>query len=188
MTSQPSPFPTLGIPGAGNGIDQLGFVVPDIEASMRYWASVLGVGPFFHLRRSATRNLFFKGERAAVVSSTALAQAGDVQVELIQLLNDVPSAYRDVLPHGFGSLHHVGRFVEDYQGTKQRLLAGGLELVQEGDAGPTINFCYVGHTGSSEPLLELIEIPALRSFFDVIGAAARDWDGVEAIREVTPNL
>ncbi|ONH28086.1 hypothetical protein BL253_20740 [Pseudofrankia asymbiotica] len=176
------------MPGAGKGVDQICFVVPDIEASMRYWASVLGVGPFFHLRRSATRNLFFKGERTAVVSSTALAQAGGVQVEFIQLLNDVPSAYRDVLPHGLGSLHHVGRFVEDYQDTKRRLMDGGLELVQEGDAGPTINFCYLGRTGGSEPLLELIEIPGLRSFFDLISAAARDWDGVEAIREVTPNL
>jgi hypothetical protein len=178
----------LGLGSGAGAVDQIAFVVPDIEDSMRYWATVLGVGPFFYLRRSATKNLYFKGERTSVVSSTALAQAGGVQVELIQLRNDVPSAYRDVHPHGPGSLHHVGRFVEDYAGTKASLMASGLSLMQEGDAGPTINFCYLGREGSDEPLLELIEIPALRSFFDQITQAARDWDGQEAFREVQPSL
>ena len=32
------------------GVDQMGFVVSDIEESMAYWAGVLSVGPWFYLR------------------------------------------------------------------------------------------------------------------------------------------
>ncbi len=170
------------------GVDQLGFVVPDIEESMAYWAEALGVGPWFYLRRSATKNLYFRGERTPVVSSTALAQAGGVQVELIQLRNDVPSAYRDVNPHGPGSLHHLGYFVEDYQGALAAREAAGLELVQYGDAGPAIHFCYLGDPKRQGLLVELIEIGGLRPFFAQIADAARSWDGRDPVREIKPAL
>jgi hypothetical protein len=173
---------------AASTVDQIAFVVPDIEASMRFWAGVMGVGPFFYLRRSASRNMYYEGERIAIVSSTALAQAGGVQVELIQVRNDVPNAYTGIQPRGPGSLHHVGRFVEDYPRTKQDMIGQGMELVQEGDASDTIRFCYFRQPGSDEPLLELIEIPMLRDFFATIRDAAATWDGVEAFREVTPSL
>jgi catechol 2,3-dioxygenase-like lactoylglutathione lyase family enzyme len=169
-------------------VDQLGFVVPDIEDSMAYWSETLGVGPWFYLRRSATKNLYFRGERTSVVSSTALAQAGGVQVELIQLRNDVPSAYRDVNPHGPGSLHHLGYFVDDYQGALAAREAAGLELVQYGDAGPAIHFCYLGDPKRQGLLVELIEIGGLRPFFTQIAEAARSWDGSEPIREIKPAL
>lgn len=170
------------------GVDQLGFVVADIEATMQYWAEVFGVGPFYYLKRSATKNLFYKGERAPVVSSTALAQAGDTQIELIQLRNDVPSAYRDERPHGLGSLHHVARFVEDYDGELQAHLAAGHQVVQEGDAGDNIHFCYLTDPARPGLLLELVEIGALRGFFQTIAEAAASWDGVDPIRPVTPSF
>jgi catechol 2,3-dioxygenase-like lactoylglutathione lyase family enzyme len=170
------------------GVDQMGFVVSDIEESMGYWAEVLSVGPWFYLRRSATRNLYFQGEKTPVVSSTALAQAGGMQVELIQLRNDVPSAYRDMNPHGPGALHHLGYFVEDYQSALAAREANGLEVVQNGDAGPTIRFCYLADPKRSGLLVELIEIGSLRPFFAQIADAAKDWDGTEPIREINPAL
>jgi catechol 2,3-dioxygenase-like lactoylglutathione lyase family enzyme len=170
------------------GVDQMGFVVSDIEESMAYWAEVLGVGPWFYLRRSATRNLYFRGEKTPVVSSTALAQAGGVQVELIQLRNDVPSAYRDMNPHGPGALHHLGYFVEDYQAALAARQADGLEVVQNGDVGPAIRFCYLADPRRSGLLVELIEIGSLRPFFTQIADAAKRWDGTEPIREIKPAL
>lgn len=170
------------------GVDQLGFVVPDIEESMAYWAEVLGVGPWFYLRRSATKNLYFRGEKTAVVSSTALAQAGGVQVELVQLRNDVPSAYRDMQPHGPGSLHHLGYFVEDYPAALAAREATGLEVVQNGDAGPAIHFCYLADPKREGLLVELIEIAGLRSLFTQIADAASSWDGSDPIREIKPAL
>lgn len=170
------------------GVDQVGFVVEDIEATMRYWAEVLGVGPFFYLERSATQNLFYRGERCSVVSSTALAQAGDVQIELIQLRNDTASAYRDERPHGLGSLHHLGRFVRDYDAELTAHLAAGHEIVQEGNAGDNVHFCYLTDPTRPGPLLELIEIGALRGFFDTIAEAGRTFDGTDPVRAVKPSF
>ena len=168
------------------GVDQLGFVVSDIEDSMSYWAGVLSVGPWFYLRRSATTNLYFRGERTPVVSSTALAQAGGTQVELIQLRNDVPSAYRDMNPHGPGALHHLGYFVEDYPAALAAREASGLEVVQHGDAGPAVHFCYLADPTRGGLLVELIEIGSLRPLFTQIADAAKRWDGTEPVREIKP--
>ncbi|MVZ99844.1 VOC family protein [Actinomadura sp. LD22] len=178
--------------GSGSGkqgsVDQLGFVVEDIEATMRYWNEVLGVGPFFYLERSATTNLFFRGEKTSVVSSTALAQAGGVQIELVQLRNDAPSAYRDMHPHGPGALHHVGYFVDDYEATLKAEQDKGLELVQWGDAGPRVHFCYLADPKRQGLLVELIEIGGLRDFFDRIAEAGRTWDGTDGILKIKPSL
>jgi catechol 2,3-dioxygenase-like lactoylglutathione lyase family enzyme len=170
------------------GVDQMGFVVADIEESMTYWAEVLSVGPWFYLRRSATRNLYFHGEKTPVVSSTALAQAGGMQVELIQLRNDVPSAYRDMNPHGPGALHHLGYFVEDYQAALAAREASGLQVVQNGDAGPAVHFCYLADPKRSGLLVELIEIGSLRPLFTRIADAAKHWDGTDPIREISAAL
>jgi catechol 2,3-dioxygenase-like lactoylglutathione lyase family enzyme len=170
------------------GVDQMGFVVADIEESMTYWAEVLSVGPWFYLRRSATSNLYFQGEKTPVVSSTALAQAGGVQVELIQLRNDVPSAYRDMNPHGPGALHHLGYFVEDYQAALAAREASGLEVVQNGDVGPAVHFCYLADPRRGGLLVELIEIGSLRPLFTRIADAAKRWDGTDPIREISAAL
>ena len=168
------------------GVDQMGFVVSDIEESMAYWAEVLSVGPWFYLARSATKNLYYRGERTSVTSSTALAQAGGVQVELLQLRNDVPSAYRDMHPHGPGSLHHLGYFVEDYQAAVSEREADGLRVVQNGDAGPAVRFCYLADPGRRGLLVELIEIGSLRPLFTQIADAAKHWNGADPIREIRP--
>ncbi|WP_433598287.1 VOC family protein [Nocardia sp. CA-135953] len=174
--------------GQWRGVDQLGFVVEDIEETMAFWNETMGVGPFFYLERSATSNLYYRGEKTQVVSSTALAQAGGVQIELIQLRNDTPSAYRDMNPYGPGALHHVGYFVEDYEAESAARRDNGLELVQWGDAGPRVHFCYYADPVRQGLLVELIEIGGLRTFFDQIAEASREWDGTDGIRKVTPSL
>ena len=166
------------------GVDQMGFVVSDIEESMAYWAEVLSVGPWYYLPRSATKNLYYRGERTSVASSTALAQAGGVQVELLQLRNDVPSAYRDMHPHGPGALHHLGYFVEDYPAAVAEREADGLRVVQDGDAGSAVRFCYLADPGRRGLLVELIEIGSLRPLFTQIADAAKRWDGTDPVREI----
>ena len=44
---------------------------------------------------------------------TALAQAGDMQIELIQPTGNSPSAYRDTVPMGRSGFHHIVRSVFD---------------------------------------------------------------------------
>ena len=43
-------------------IRQLGYVVPDIEAAMHHWSSVMGVGPFFYNPKVPIEGYTYGGE------------------------------------------------------------------------------------------------------------------------------
>ena len=89
-------------------IIQNGYVVHDIQAAMRHWIEVLGVGPWFYVERLLVPDFTYKGQPSPVHISLALANSGPLQVELIQQRNDAPSLYRDFLNAGHEGLQHIG--------------------------------------------------------------------------------
>src|ERR1700761_7874107 len=76
---------------------QVGIVVRDIEKAMRHWVEVCGVGPWFSNEQLPMDEFRYKGQSYELRVSSALANSGDVQLELIQQRNDAPSLYRDFL-------------------------------------------------------------------------------------------
>ncbi len=86
---------------------QLGYVVRDIEAAMKYWIDVNGVGPFFYIERVPLASFTYRGQSSMPEMSIALAFSGFAQVELIQQRNDAPSMYKDYLDAGQEGLQHV---------------------------------------------------------------------------------
>ena len=76
-------------------IRQNGYVVRDIEAAMRHWVEVLGVGPWFYAEQAPIRDFVYRGEPSDVAVSIALANSGTLQVELIQQRNAAPSLFKD---------------------------------------------------------------------------------------------
>ena len=67
--------------------------------------------------------------------SIALANSGDLQIELIQQRNDAPSMYQDFLAaHGEG-LQHMSYWSTDYQALYDRAIAAGFEVGHEGQIG-----------------------------------------------------
>ena len=47
--------------------------------------------------------------------SVALANSGDLQIELIQQRNDAPSMYKEFLDSGREGLQHMSYWTRDYQ-------------------------------------------------------------------------
>jgi Glyoxalase/Bleomycin resistance protein/Dioxygenase superfamily len=92
-------------------IMQNSWVVRDIEVTMRQWLRTAGVGPFFVVKDITLEDQIYRGKPAAksIDVTFALAQAGDIQIELVQQHNDVRSAYRDTVPAGHCAFHHNGR-------------------------------------------------------------------------------
>src|SRR4051812_36919423 len=73
-------------------------IVRNIETAMRHWVEVCGVGPWFYADRLAVTGFTYGGQRYDDVHiSIALANSGDVQLELIQQRCETPSMYRDFL-------------------------------------------------------------------------------------------
>ena len=88
-------------------------MVDDIEAGMKHWSEVMGVGPWFYNPRVPIEEFTYDGRTYEPHNSVALANSGEMQVELIQTRDDVPSIYlvsggggRDVFNGGpWGGLH-----------------------------------------------------------------------------------
>ena len=166
-------------------IDQLGYVVDDIEGAMGHWTSRLGVGPFYFLPGPPLEALTYRGRPTAARIAVALAFCGPLQVELIQPLDDEPTPYRDFMAaHGTG-LHHVGRFVDDYDEAVAGYGRRGMEPYF-GGRGLTEKqrFCYFDTESHGGTVSEVIETAEIGAFFDVIRAAGADWDGSDPIRTV----
>jgi hypothetical protein len=164
-------------------IRQLGYVVRDLDAAMADWAARLGIGPWFVNRAIGFGDTFYRGQaRPGPTISYALANSGDMQIELIEQMCDTPSVYRDHLArHGEG-LHHLCVWPEDYDGAYVRALAAGLVPAQEGRFGK-IRFAYfeeVGHGGTSLEMSELVpsRLPVIRHICD----SAAEWDGTDPVR------
>jgi len=123
-------------------IRQNGYVVRDIEAAMKHWAEVLGVGPFFYMPHIEAETFVYRGKPSGVDMSIALANSGDLQIELIQQHNDEPSLYKDFLDAGREGLQHVSSWVADIQPEIDRLTAAGHVIAQEGTLAGGIRFVY----------------------------------------------
>jgi Glyoxalase/Bleomycin resistance protein/Dioxygenase superfamily len=85
---------------------EMGFVVRDIEKAMRHWVEVCGVGPWFVAERLPLDRFWYKEEPHDIHVTVALANSGDVQLELTQQRDTTSSMYRDFLASGYEGLQH----------------------------------------------------------------------------------
>src|SRR5512143_1363312 len=109
---------------------QLGFVVPDLERAMQHWLEKVGIGPFLVLEHVKFAQVLHRGQPTDIDMSVALAQWGEVQVELIQQFNDAPSIYTEFPGRTQGGLQHVGVMTNSVADDLVRLKARGIEPVQ----------------------------------------------------------
>jgi hypothetical protein len=167
---------------------QVGVVVRDIEAAMTHWSAVCGIGPWFHTDRLALTAFTYMGRRYDDIHvSIALANSGDVQIELIQQRCDTPSMYRDFLAAGHEGMQHWSSWPANYAATYERALANGYAVGQEGESprGPFAYFRNEGHPGT---VIEMAEAsPERMKIFDQVREAAVNWDGSDPIRRAWPT-
>jgi len=164
-------------------IRQLGYVVDDIEAGMRHWSEVMGVGPWFYNPRVPIENYVYDGQSYEAHNSVALANSGYVQVELIQTRNDAPSMYRDFRNAGHLGLQHVAFWTERYDVDLEHLLAQGFTAKMGGEVGANGRFVYFAEEHHPGTVIELSEVLGPKGrMFDLIRAASEDWDGREPVR------
>lgn len=171
-------------------IRQLGIIVPDADEAIKYWADVVGVGPFVVFREMTFDNYRYRGEPVdSPVTTIGLAFSGSLQIEIIQQHNDAPSAYRDFSRNGRGEFQHVSPWFADeagYDAAYKRLQESGLEIVHEGSIpGTTTRFAYFSAPGGGWPQLEISEAmkPGPAEMWAALQAAAQSWDGTSPVRE-----
>lgn len=163
-------------------IRQMGYVVRDIHASMLVWAERLRIGPWFYNDHLPMDRYAFRGvEYEGMDMCYALANSGDMQIELIQQRCETPSLYREFLDRYGEGLQHVCVWPENYDEVYALAMASGLTPVQEGLVS-SIRFAYfedASHGGTSLEMSEMV--PKRVAGIDKIRAAAAGWDGSDPI-------
>jgi len=164
---------------------QMAYVPEDMDGALRYWTETMGVGPFFKLANIQVDAARYKGEPASIDFSVYIAYWGDMQIELIEQYNDAPSIYKSRRSEGREGLHHICIVVEDMARARAVCAEAGATVMQEiwlPGGGEAI---YVDAGGGPGSLIEMICFPPESyAFFDLMRAAARNWDGSEPVRAV----
>jgi hypothetical protein len=173
----PTAAPLIDMPEILPGVvRQNGYVVRDLDAAIEAWCAI-GVGPWYTLRELSPQDFRFRGQPSQPVISIAFGNSGALQIELIQQLNDAPTAYREFLDAGHEGFHHLAWWAPDFDAAMERASAAGWSVVQDGGGGT--KFAYFDTGGVTSTVIELSELnEATRAFNEMIAAAAAGWDGV----------
>lgn len=118
------------------GINQLAIAVNDLEQVAKNYWTILGIGPWaiFEWEAPLVYDRKYHGQAAWAREKIALAQVGNVQLELVQPVEG-PSIYRDwIEEHGEG-LHHVNFLVDDVDEAAEILAREGFPSLQSGKFG-----------------------------------------------------
>jgi len=161
-------------------ITQSGYVVPDLEVAIDYWANRLGIGPWFELDTSYLKDMVYRGEPTAMRVRIALAHSGELQIELIQPLDDLPSPYNDFLSAtgGKAGLQHVSSWPERSAFDQ---LTAEYPVLFSGNGGGT-RFAYFDGDYDLGAMMEIADLAdRTKSFFAEIKRAGMVWDGKQAM-------
>jgi methylmalonyl-CoA/ethylmalonyl-CoA epimerase len=170
--------------GLGPSI-QNAFVPQDFDKALQWWIEVMGVGPFFHIPHVVLEDVRYKGQPSDIQFEMVIGYWGDVQVELIRQLNDAPSIYKAWLDEGREGLHHTLTLVEDMAQARALVQAAGGIVLQEAKVPGGGEVIYVDLGGGPGTMLELLKPSAGGlEFFDMMRAAAANWDGADPIRRL----
>jgi len=167
----------MGIIPAKQAIFQMSWVVRDLEEAALRWHRATGVGPFLINRHLTIDQPLHRGKPNPIDFSIAIAQAGPLQIELVEQHDDRPSCYRDTVPAGQEAMHHVAIMSADYDAALQHYLDRGFEVASSGFFGE-VQFCYVDCTAELGHMVEIVaDCAPIRAFFDMVRQAAEEWDG-----------
>jgi len=167
-------------------VRQNGYIVRDIDAAMKHWVEVMGVGPWYYIDRVEIDWFRHRGMDSDVEMSIALANSGDLQIELIQQRNDAPSMYKEFLDAGHEGLQHVAYWSTDYQALYDEALRLGYKIGHEGQiGGEQGRFAYLDTEAHPGTVIEISDISGHKgAFFDHIRDVSANWDGSNPIRPV----
>ncbi|MGE2690797.1 VOC family protein [Mycolicibacterium pulveris] len=162
-------------------IRQIGYVVSDLDRALAGWLE-LGVGPWF-VMRGLTLTARYRGEPCQITQSLAMANSGDLQVELIAQEDQTPSIFTEFLAARGEGFHQVAYWAEDFDATMQAVSAAGWPVVWAGGEDVGTRFAYVEPPNRPAAVVEIMELTEITAgMAQFVRDAAAGWDGADPIR------
>lgn len=165
---------------------QICWVVPDLQAAMETWTRTAGVGPFFFFDSVGWDDAVYRGKPWSNLSiSAAIAQSGDIQIELVAQNEEGPSMFREVVPQGQAGLHHMAIYSQDYDADVAFYRKAGAEVIFTGlMMGARV--CWIDTVKTLGFMVEVISANDIaKSVFATMSAAAENWDGGDPVRRLS---
>jgi hypothetical protein len=116
--------------------------------------------------------------------SVAVANSGDIQIELIQPSNDAASVYKEFLDSRREGMQHIAYWTTDYQVLYDKAISLGYKVAQEGSiGGEKGRFPYLDTEHDQGTVIEISDVSGPKGqFFSYITQVAADWNGTDPIR------
>jgi Glyoxalase/Bleomycin resistance protein/Dioxygenase superfamily len=163
---------------------QLGHVVDDVLAAAATWARVFRIGPF-HVLPVVDQRLSYRDEERTASIQVAVAQAGPVQIELIQQHCNTPSIYREWSRASTSTFQQVATVTNNYDEKKAHFEAQGYDVVAESLSG-SFRVAYVDTVADFGFYTEVVEArPGFLEQLHAIDQTCAHWDGTDPVRLLT---
>jgi len=159
------------------------YVVRDLEEGCARFHRLYGIGPFVGGAIMELTEHVYRGQSAPSIRlRAAFAQAGDINIELVEPVSDAPNPFREMFPQGAGGFHHVAMFCDDFAATRNHFVAMGYPLVSEACLLPGVRVGFIDARKTIGHMIELYpENEIIRGVFRQIRDAAGSWDGKRLI-------
>jgi len=147
------------------------------------WVNEMGIGPFFltDYPPGTFERITYRGEPSDLSMKVAIAQAGPVQIELIEPRTE-QCAYRDSVPKGTMGFHHMCVWTLDFEADREYMENLGYAAANTGKVGH-IDFAYFDTRPLMGCMLEVVtKNDSVVARFEQITASAKNWDGKDPIR------
>ncbi len=140
----------LGLPP----IDQIGFVVRDIEQAVARFEPLFG--PFSRMQ-SPVQGADYRGREADCELKLAFGRSGELEIELIECVSG-ESPHREFIDAGGEGMHHIRFRVDDVDGWVSRLAALGYQSIWYKRWSADTVFCYL-ERAADPTVVELLQMP-----------------------------
>jgi methylmalonyl-CoA/ethylmalonyl-CoA epimerase len=135
-------------------IIQAGILVRDVEEAARKLEKLIGIGPF-QILEPEYRDLTLHGRPARFKIRIALAKAGPIQIELMQVLSGETIYDEYARRKGYG-LHHLAIRTESMDESITEMKARGFKVIQSGNR-PGTKWAYLDTEEQTDIIFELVE-------------------------------
>jgi len=139
----------LQLPNVG----QIGVVVEDLDRAVGFFQSAFGLGPF-RIQELEAPNVWDRGEEKHIKARLGFVTMGQVEIELIHIVEGDSVHLEFLREHGEG-LHHLGFRVKDFEAKLEQAKAMGFEVLQTGPLGRF--YAYLDTRQYGGIIVELIE-------------------------------
>ena len=154
MRAKQAAAPPQGVAGLG-AIDQVGFVVRDLDAACARYAALFGP---WQRAESPLTGVLHRGRPSDVHLRLAFGHAGPLEMEFIAVASGT-SPHSEFLAAGREGIHHVRYPVRDLAATVAALEREGFVSIWSHVIGP-YKWAYCEHTSRDGVLIELLEAPS----------------------------